>query len=217
KDTRARVLALRKGATIGAQPLLLLALQLGLGEAVLAHSCRLGQDGTDPREDAVFANSGRGPVILGGSYERPLEHGCIQEGSIGSTLDLIESSIDQVIEKPTNQLLSVVTNGVHLLGRAFVVYADRRIGILRIRNDLVERLLMPRHLEGRSVEGRIRFRQRLEVFTNQGFEPVGVEISDRHDGHQIGPVPALIKGADRGGRRIAYDLRLADRKAISVP
>src|SRR5690606_37751509 len=177
KDTRARVLALRKGATIGAQPLLLLALQLGLGEAVLAHSCRLGQDGTDPRQDAVFANSGSGPEILGGSYERPLEHGCIQEGSIGSTLDLIESSLDQVIEKPTNQLLSVVTNGVHLLGRAFVVDADRRIGRLRIRNDLVERLLMPRPPAGRSVEGRSRIRPPLEVFTDPGFQPVGAATS----------------------------------------
>ena len=62
----------------------------------------------------------------------------------------------------------------------------------------------------------LALRRRREVLLHLGLDILHVEVAHGDDGHQIGPVPALVVSAQALHGRVLDDLGAADRSAAGV-
>jgi hypothetical protein len=93
---------------------------------------------------------------------------------------------------------------------------NARLGHFGIGDDADQRLAVQRHF---TVRDRRLFRaigQRREQGLDRLFDLLLIDIADHDHGLPLGTVPGVVEGAQSRDRRVADDVRLADRESFGV-
>ena len=208
-----------------AEQVALLALQLALGEAVLVGALNLLEHGRESGLDAVGLDPGR----EGGDVERV---DVVVAGPAGGDVGRLGglAALEQPrVEHHEGEALYDCAPEIRLvLDRFGVVLANEHElggGRLWVGEDLDERGLVARHVDARSIGGLadggallcgLALGRRREVLLDPGFDLRHVEVAHGDDGHQVGPVPALVVGAQGLDGGVLDDLGEADGGAAGV-
>ena len=193
---------------------------------MLDDALHLLQQRVQPARNAVLVQVGghvqrrriahqQGPAAAGGQKRR-----------IGLPAALVQPGVDHAGEQAIDQKATIGGPVVADLRRHLVIDPQRGevlLGIgrhvhpqVRVRGNGILRPVSGRFGPvGARIVGR-SLRRRREVLADQGFHLVRVQVAHRDDGHQVGPVPALVEGAQVVGRRGLDDLQQAERQPHRV-
>ena len=220
------LVALQPRTLHAAQKVCLLALQLGGGEAMAQDALHLFQHRVQPALDAVFVDPRRRVQHGGVGQQQPLPEPRPDERRIGHLGALEQAGVGHHREQRPGQQVPIRCQALTGPGRQLGVDAERggthlRVGIHRhtrfgMRRNGVLGTHRGRLGTRRALLVRVALRRRSEVSADALHHLFRIEIAHHGHRHQVGPVPALIEGAQVVRRGRLDHLGQADREPLGV-
>ena len=216
KGGRLPLVALAVGLLHPAQHLLLLPLELTGGEAELSHPFHFGQDCLDPGFETVVLDTRSKQEELLRTHHPHLPPHRERERRLRQHGQLVQALVDHAAVQPLDQEPPVVACGplpAHILFEKDADPVGRR---LRIGGDREQGLLVVGHRVDDPLRGIPPRLQSGEMLAHLPFDPFRVEVSDRHEPHQLGPVPLGIELTQAGVPDRVEHRFFTDRQALGV-
>ena len=193
-----------------------IAVQLGLREAEPGDPGRFGEERGQPFLDAPLRDQGIQGRRLGRAHEEATARLRIQERRIRLLRHLVEARGQQAAEHPLDRLLTIRADGRLIPCGHQAGDADRGGGGLAVGGHRISCARLIGHVVDRPRPRRCRRRDAAEVRPDERLDRRRLEIADRDDRHQIGPVPIGVELLQTVVGERPEDLGLADRQPIRV-